>query len=241
MQGSKELNGLGRNVLDSSLQAVYVSLSDPRAINIGVERVIHIYIDTYLRVRQIDILPGKPQLSPSNYTGLHRRHSYPSNQLIKSRNQRLRQPKTKHQLRPRHQQLGRQPLKERPHALLPRHLPQYPEPALRVFEIPVLDARFDDVEGGGDEEGGGGAGDGGDEVLGPGCAVVVGEGVEVLFCGCGAAEELGGRRGLVCVYGEMGGGYEQRMTQAHSSPPSSPRHDTTPSLHPPLFGKPPAL
>ena len=58
------------------------------------------------------------------------------------------------------------------------------ESTLRVFEIAVLYASLDNIEGCGDDERGRRAGDGGDEVLGPGGGVVVGEVVEVLFCCC---------------------------------------------------------
>ena len=111
--------------------------------------------------------------------------------LVKSRYQRLRKPKTKHQLRPRHQQLGRQPLEKAAHALVLYHLPHNLEAAFRVIEIAVLNSRFDDVEGCGDNKGGGCAGDRGDEVLVPAGCVVVDEFEEVFFCKGRAAEELG--------------------------------------------------
>ena len=64
----------------------------------------------------------------------------------KSRNQRLRQPKTKHQLRSRHQQFRRQPFKKPPHAFLPRHIPNNPQPTLLVLEILILNPRLDDIQ-----------------------------------------------------------------------------------------------
>ena len=110
--------------------------------------------------------------------------------LIKYRYQRLRQPKAKDQLRPRHEQFRRQALKEARKPLVLRHITQDSEAALWVVEISVLDPRFYDVEGSGDDEGGGGAGDGGDEVLAPGGGVVVFEFVPPLLGGCGTTEEL---------------------------------------------------
>ena len=70
------------------------------------------------------------------------------------------------------------------------HVRQDPESRLRVLEIAVLDACFNNVEGCGDDEGGGGARDGGDEVLAPGGGVVVFKGVDVLFGPGGTAKEL---------------------------------------------------
>jgi len=75
-----------------------------------------------------------------------------SNNLTKRRDQRLCQPETKHQLRPRHQQLRRQPLEETREALVLHHRAHDLEPRLRVLEISVLDAGFDDIEGSGDDE-----------------------------------------------------------------------------------------
>lgn len=111
--------------------------------------------------------------------------------LAKNRNKRLRQPKRKRKLRPRHKQLRRQPLEETAETFRARHSRHDAHTALLDLEITVLNACFDDVEGCGDDDGGAGADDGGDEVLRPGCGVVVGEGEEVLFRCCGAAEELG--------------------------------------------------
>ena len=73
---------------------------------------------------------------------------------------------------------------------MPRHITDDLEPALRVLKVAVLDARLDHVEWGADNERGRRARDGRDEVLGPGCCVVVFQSVDVLFCCCGAAEEL---------------------------------------------------
>ena len=140
--------------------------------------------------RSVAVLHATPTSSSPSRIYTYLTSSITSHHLIKRRNKRLRQPKAKHQLRPRHKQLRHQPLKERRRALLPCHPTNNLEPTLGIFEISVLDSGFDDVERGGDDEGGGGAGDRGDEVLGPGCGVVVFEFVEVLFCCCGAAEEL---------------------------------------------------
>lgn len=50
-----------------------------------------------------------------------------SKNLIKGRNQCLRQPEAKHQLRPRHEQLWRQSLKEAGNALVLHHAAYNPE------------------------------------------------------------------------------------------------------------------
>jgi len=113
-----------------------------------------------------------------------------SNDLPKRRDQRLCQPETEHQLRPRHQQLRRQPLEETRDAFILHHRAHNLEPRLRVLEISILDTSFDDIEGSGDDEGGRSAGDGSDEVLEVGGGVVVGEVVEIFFGEGGAAEQL---------------------------------------------------
>jgi len=113
-----------------------------------------------------------------------------SNDLPKRRDQRLCQPETEHQLRPRHQQLRRQTLEETRDAFLPHHRAHNLEPRLRVLEISVLDTGFDDVEGSGDDERSRSAGDGGDEVLEVGGGVVVGEVVEIFFGEGGTTEKL---------------------------------------------------
>lgn len=130
--------------------------------------------------------------------------------FIKRRYQRLREPEAKHQLRPRHEQLGREPLEEAREALLPHHAAHDPEPALRGLEVAVLDARLDDVQGRRHEQGGRRARDGGDEVLQEAGRVVVVESVQVLLGGGGAAEEGEGARGVA------GGGPAGAAVEAHA-------------------------
>ena len=101
-------------------------------------------------------------LTSVNPTSSPRPPAFPislSQHLIKGRNQRLRQPKAKHQLRPRHQQLGGQPLEETGRPFLPRHPAQDLEAGLGVLEVAVLDPGLDHVERGRDEQGGGRAAD----------------------------------------------------------------------------------
>jgi hypothetical protein len=69
-----------------------------------------------------------------------------SNHPPKRRNQRLRQPKTEHQLRPRHQHLGRQPLKKTSKTLIPNHTPHNPKPTLRTLKIPILNPRLNHIQ-----------------------------------------------------------------------------------------------
>ena len=112
----------------------------------------------------------------------------------------MREPEAKHQLRARHQQLGRQALEEARDALLAHHAPHDPKPGLGVLEVLVLDARLDDVERRGHDERGRRAADGRDEVLCPRGAVVVAQLEEVFFGEGGAAEELYDRENVsVCV------------------------------------------
>jgi hypothetical protein len=98
-----------------------------------------------------------------------------------------------------------------------------------VLEVSVLDTGFDDVQGSGDDEGCAGAEDGGDEVLAPGCGVVVLEGEDVFFCEGGATEELSivsiglsPRRGIKGV---------QQMNQARYEQPSIQHRGTNPFPH----------
>lgn len=112
------------------------------------------------------------------------------NNLPKSRNQSLRQPEAKHKLGTGHQQLGYKALEKRAGTFVLDHIRDDSGTALRVLEVSVLDTSFDDVQGSGDDEGCAGAEDGGDEVLAPGCGVVVLEGEDVFFREGGATEEL---------------------------------------------------
>ena len=130
--------------------------------------------------------------------------------FVECRYQRLRKPEAKHQLRPRHQQLGRQALEEAREPFLPRHTAHDPEPALRVIEIPILDPRLDHVQGRRHQQRGRRAGNGGDKVLQEAGGIVVVEFVEVLLGGGGAAEEGKGARGVA------GGGPAGAAVEAHA-------------------------
>lgn len=59
----------------------------------------------------------------------------------------------------------------------------------RRMRLLILDTSLDDVEGSGDDQRSRGTGDGGNEVLGPGCGIVVGK-TERFFGECGASKEL---------------------------------------------------
>lgn len=70
------------------------------------------------------------------------------------------------------------------------HVGDNPEAALGVLEVPVLDAGLDHVERGGNDQGCTSTGDGSNEVLAPGGAVVVGQLVEVLLSSGRSTEQL---------------------------------------------------
>lgn len=65
--------------------------------------------------------------------------------LIKGRNERLRQPETEYQLRPRHEQLRRQSLEEAGDTLVLHHATHDPESRLGILKVAVLYPRLDDV------------------------------------------------------------------------------------------------
>jgi hypothetical protein len=100
----------------------------------------------------------------------------------------LGQPEGEDELGSGHEQLGCQALEEGSESLVLHHVGNDSEAALGVLEISVLDTGLDDIERGRDQERGGGTGDRGDEVLRPGCRVVVAEFVEVLLGYSGATK-----------------------------------------------------
>jgi hypothetical protein len=102
----------------------------------------------------------------------------------------LGQPEGEYQLGPRHEQLRGQSLEEGSEALVLHHVGDDPEAALGVLEVPVLDTGLDDVERSRDEERGTGTGDWSNEVLRPGCGIVVCEFVEVLLGYSRTTEQL---------------------------------------------------
>jgi hypothetical protein len=110
--------------------------------------------------------------------------------LAKRRDQRLRQPEAKHELGPRHQQLGRQPLEEAGQALVPRHVAQNAHPGLRVLEVAVLDPCLDHVQRRGHNQRRARPAHRRHEVLPPARRVVVLQAVDVFLGEGGAAEEL---------------------------------------------------
>ena len=110
--------------------------------------------------------------------------------LVERRYQRLRQPETKNEFRPCHEQLRRQTLEEASESLILHHVTKDSETTLRVIKVSVLYPGFYDVERSGNDKRGGGASDGGNEVLAPGSGVVVFESVPPLLRGRGATEQL---------------------------------------------------
>lgn len=67
--------------------------------------------------------------------------------LVERRDQRLRQPEGKDELRPSHQHLWCQPFEERSEAFNRPHVPNNSEPTLWVLKVAVLYPGFDDIEG----------------------------------------------------------------------------------------------
>jgi hypothetical protein len=109
--------------------------------------------------------------------------------LVEGRDKGLGEPEGESELGTSHKQLGEQALEEGGRALVLEHVGDDASASLLDLEVAVLDAGLDDVERSRDNEGGGGTGDGSNEVLGPGSAVVVLELVEVLLGGGGTTEE----------------------------------------------------
>lgn len=84
------------------------------------------------------MLLWRQRIHPRSYHGL-------SYNLSKSRYECLRQPEAEYQLRPRHEQFRRETLEETRETLLPGHIRQDSETALRVLKVAVLYPRLDDV------------------------------------------------------------------------------------------------
>lgn len=116
--------------------------------------------------------------------------------LAERRNERLRQPEAEHQLGTRHEHLGRQPLKERSKPLILHHLAHNPEAALGVIEIPILNARLDDIQGCRNDQRSRRARDGSHEILRPRRLVVVLELEQLLLRPRATSEERKGARSV---------------------------------------------
>lgn len=140
--------------------------------------------------------------------------------LVEGRDEGLGEPEGEGELGTGHEQLREQALEEGGRTLVLEHVGDDASASLLDLEVAVLDAGLDDVERSGDNEGGGGTGDGSDEVLGPGSAVVVLELVEVLLGGGGTTEESE-RTGSV-----TGGGPAPTSVQTEALVRNDP-HDTT--------------
>lgn len=109
----------------------------------------------------------------------------------------MSQPETENKLGPRHQQLGSQSLEEASDAFVLRHVGQDSESGLGVIEVAVLDTGLDHVERSRHDEGRAGAADGSDEVLSPGCRVVLLQAVDVFLGKSRATEKLAFVRQLI--------------------------------------------
>lgn len=124
---------------------------------------------------------------------VHRHHNRLQSHLVEHRDQGLSEPEREDELRASHEELGRQALEERGHALVLDHVGDDPHAALRVLEVAVLDTGLDDIEGSRDDEGSGSTGNRGNEVLGPGRFVVILD-TEGLLGEGGTTEELENRQ-----------------------------------------------
>lgn len=142
-----------------------------------------------------------------------------SHEFIENRDQRLRQPERKDQLRSGHQKLGRQTLEEAGEALVLHHVRNDTETALGVLEVAVLDAGLDNVERSRDNERSTGAGDRSDEVLAPRRLVVVAELENVLLGKSRATEKLKECQSMR-FRAYIGASYSERAGRVASSSPA---------------------
>lgn len=96
--------------------------------------------------------------------------------------QALRQRIAEHELRPHHQNLRRQALKQPAYALRLDQIAKHRHTRHTRLEVRVLYPCLDNVKWSSDGNGGNGTSDGGDEVLCPGCAAIVSYAEKIFRC-----------------------------------------------------------